>query len=54
MDQEIVELRMRLEMLIKENEFLRRQHELDMSQIVFQRRQIDFLMEGVKHEDQAE
>jgi len=45
-DKEIQELRRKVEPLEKENEKLTQVHQLDMAEIVYQRRQIDFLMEA--------
>jgi hypothetical protein len=45
-DMEIQELRRRLEFLEKENKKLEQIHQLDMAEIAYQRRQIDFLMEA--------
>ena len=45
-DMEIQELRRRVEFLEKENEKRTQVHQLDMAEIVYQRRQIDCLMEA--------
>lgn len=43
---EIQELHRRVEFLERENKKLEQIHQLDIAEIAFQRRQIDFLMEA--------
>jgi len=45
-DMEIQELRRRVELLEKKNKELEQIHQLDMAEIAYQRRTIDFLMEA--------
>ncbi len=45
-DMEIQELRRRVKLLEKKNEELEQIHQLDIAEIVYQRRQIDLLMEA--------
>lgn len=45
-DMEIQGLRRRVELLEKKNKELEQIHQLDMAEIVYQRRTIDFLMEA--------
>lgn len=45
-DMELQELRRRVEFLEKKNKELEQIHQLDMAEIAYQRRQIDFLMEA--------
>lgn len=45
-DNEIQELRRRVKFLEEKNKELEQIHQLDMAEIAFQRRQIDFLMES--------
>lgn len=46
-DFELQELRRRLQFLEKENEKLTHIHQLDMAEIKYQRRQIDFLTDSL-------
>jgi len=45
-DMEIQELRRRVEFLEKKNKELEQIHQLDIAEIAYQRRTIDFLMEA--------
>ena len=45
-DKEIQELRRRVKFLEERNKELEQIHQLDIAEITFQRRQIDFLMEN--------
>ena len=45
-DMEIQALRRKVESLERENKKLEQIHQLDMAEIAYQRRQIDFLMEA--------
>lgn len=45
-DRELQELRRRVELLQKKNKELEQIHQLDMAEIAYQRRTIDFLMEA--------
>jgi len=45
-DMEIQELRRRVKFLEEKNKELEHIHQLDMAEIAYQRRQIDFLEEG--------
>lgn len=44
-EKEIQELRRKVRLLQRKNQELEHMHQLDMSEIMYQRRQIDFLME---------
>lgn len=49
-EKEIQELRRKVRLLQRKNQELEHMHQLDMSEIMYQRRQIDFLMETGKME----
>lgn len=51
LNQEVRALRVEVDRLRKENAKLRAAHAADIAQIVYQRRQIDFLMEVKENED---
>ena len=50
-DKEIQELRAKVKLLEAKNEELEHIHQLDMAEITYQRRQIDFLMDAAREKE---